>query len=116
MHKLRVDEGEIGKLGLVDVGDDQLVRGRELGLGAREELVKVLCSFATLEKKRDTGEGLDGRREPGRAGDTAEAYARSRHPTTEHRRHCRVGLNLIWATTRCALTAPTVVPHQPLRL
>lgn len=29
------------------------------------------------------------------------------------RRHCHVGLNLIWATTRCALTAPTVVPHQP---
>lgn len=59
MHKLRVDEGEIGKVGLVDVGDDQLVRRSELGLGACEELVKVLCSFATLEK-RETGKGLDG--------------------------------------------------------
>lgn len=57
MHKLRVDEGELRKLGLVDVGDDQLVRGRELGLRAREELVKVLCCFATLEE-RDTGEGF----------------------------------------------------------
>lgn len=63
MHKLRVDEGEIRKLGLVDVGDDQLVRGRELGLRAREELVKVLCCFATLEK-RDTGEGLRSERAP----------------------------------------------------
>lgn len=63
MHKLRVDEGEIRKIGLVDVGDDQLVRGRELGLRAREELVKVLCCFATLEK-RDTGEGLRTERAP----------------------------------------------------
>lgn len=50
MHKLRVDEGEAGELGLVDVGDNQLVWWCELGLGAREELVKVLRSFATLEK------------------------------------------------------------------
>lgn len=63
MQKLRVDEGEIRKIGLVDVGDDQLVRGRELGLRAREELVKVLCCFAALEK-RDTGEGLPTERAP----------------------------------------------------
>lgn len=56
VHKLRVDEREAGKLSLVDVGDDQLVWRGELGLGAREELVKVLCSFATLEE-RETGEG-----------------------------------------------------------
>lgn len=56
MHKLRVDESEAGKLSLVDVGDDQLVWRSELGLGAREELVKVLCSFATLkEGERETG-------------------------------------------------------------
>lgn len=57
MNKLRVDEREAGELGLVDVGDDQLVRWCELGLGAREELVEVLCSFSALEK-RDGGGGV----------------------------------------------------------
>lgn len=48
MYKLWVDEGEACELILVDVGDDQLVGWCELGLGAREELVEVLCRFATL--------------------------------------------------------------------
>lgn len=58
MHELRVDEGEAGELGLVDVGDDQLVRRRELRLGAGEELVEVLGSFAALEtrvERQETG-------------------------------------------------------------
>lgn len=59
MHKLRVDEGEVCKLLLVNVGDDQLVGWSELRLGAREELVKVLRRFAALEK-RERGTGLDG--------------------------------------------------------
>lgn len=56
VYKLWVDEREPCKLGLVDVGDDQLVGWCELRLGAREELVKVLRSFATLQK-RETEEG-----------------------------------------------------------
>lgn len=48
MFKLRVDEGEPSKVGLVDVGYNQLIGWCELGLGACEELVKVLCCFATL--------------------------------------------------------------------
>lgn len=48
MHELRVDEREACELGLVDVGDDQLVWWRELRLGASEELVEVLCRFAAL--------------------------------------------------------------------
>lgn len=58
MHELRVDEGEAGELGLVNVGDDQLVRRRELRLGAGEELVEVLGSFAALEtrvERQETG-------------------------------------------------------------
>lgn len=58
MHELRVDEGEAGELGLVDVGDDQLVRRRELRLGAGEELVEVLGPFAALEtrvERKETG-------------------------------------------------------------
>lgn len=58
MQELRVDEGEAGELGLVDVGDDQLVRRSELRLGAGEELVEVLGSFAALEtrvERQETG-------------------------------------------------------------
>lgn len=58
MHELRVDEGEAGELGLVDVGDDQLVGRRELRLGAGEELVEVLGTFAALEtrvERQETG-------------------------------------------------------------
>ena len=52
--ELRVDEGEAIEVCLVDVGDDQLVRRGQLRLGAREELVKVLCCFATLHgRERD---------------------------------------------------------------
>lgn len=36
---------------MVDVGDDQLVGRRELGLGAREELVEVLRPFAALQER-----------------------------------------------------------------
>lgn len=52
MYELRVDEGEAGELGLVDVGDDELVGRCELRLGAREELVEVLGRFAALWRKR----------------------------------------------------------------
>lgn len=58
MQELRVDEGEASKLGLVDIGDDQLVGRRELRLSAGEELVEVLGSFAALreqKKKRKWG-------------------------------------------------------------
>ena len=48
VYVLRVDEREPWELGLVDVGDDQLIGRCELGLSACEELVEVLCSFATL--------------------------------------------------------------------
>lgn len=47
MYKLWIDEREPCKLGLVDVGDNQLIWWCEHGLGACEELVKVLCSFPT---------------------------------------------------------------------
>lgn len=56
MEELRVDVGKAGELALVDVGNDQLVRRGENGLGTREKLVKVFCSFAALKeikKKRD---------------------------------------------------------------
>lgn len=54
MQELRVDEGEAGELGLVNIGDDQLVGRRELRLSAGEELVEVLGSFAALgERKRE---------------------------------------------------------------
>lgn len=54
MDELRVDEGEAAELGLVDVGDDQLVGRRELRLSAGEELVEVLRSFAALgQRERD---------------------------------------------------------------
>lgn len=76
MNKLRVDEGEAGELGLVDVGDDQLVRWCELGLGAREELVEVLRSFAALEK-RDRA-GLDQRYKTNTAS-ASRLTRRSRH-------------------------------------
>lgn len=46
MYKLLVDEGEALEVGLVDVGDDQLVGGRQDGLASREELVKIFGSFA----------------------------------------------------------------------
>lgn len=50
----RVDElwvyvGEAGELALVDVGDNQLVRGGQYGLRAGEELVEVFCPFAALK-------------------------------------------------------------------
>lgn len=48
--ELGVHVGEAFELALVDVGDDQLVGGRQHGLRAREELVEVLCSFATLQE------------------------------------------------------------------
>lgn len=47
VNKLGVDEGEVGKLALVDVGDDQLVRRGQNRLRTREELVKILCCFTT---------------------------------------------------------------------
>ena len=48
MDELRVDVGEAGELALVDVGDDQLVGRGQHGLGAREELIKVLRPLAAL--------------------------------------------------------------------
>lgn len=59
MSELWVDVGEACKLALVDVGDDQLVRRGQHGLGACEKLVKVFSSFATLKemKKRVRCEG-----------------------------------------------------------
>lgn len=45
MDELRVHVGEASELALVDVGDDQLVRRGEDGLGTREKLIKVFCSF-----------------------------------------------------------------------
>lgn len=73
MHELRVDEGEAGELGLVDIGDDQLVGWRELRLSAGEELVEVLRSFAAL---RETERGKD------------RKWGRFRQEVTEQ---CRVG-------------------------
>lgn len=52
MGELRIDVGKAGKLALIDVGDDQLVRRGQHGLGACEKLVKVLCSFSTLKEIR----------------------------------------------------------------
>lgn len=52
VHKLGVDEREPCKLCLVNVGDDQLVWWGELRLGACEELVKVFCSFSTLQRRQ----------------------------------------------------------------
>lgn len=51
MHELSVHVGEASKLALVDVGDDQLVGRGQHGLGTREKLVEVLCSFAALKSK-----------------------------------------------------------------
>lgn len=51
MQELRVDEGEASELGLVNIGDDQLVGRRELRLSAGEELVEVLGSFAALGER-----------------------------------------------------------------
>lgn len=48
--ELGIDVGEAFELALVDVGDDQLVGRRQHGLRAREELVEVFCSFATLQE------------------------------------------------------------------
>lgn len=50
MEELRVDVGKAGELALVNVGNDQLVRRGEDGLGTREKLVKVFCSFAALKE------------------------------------------------------------------
>lgn len=57
MGELRVDVGKAGELALVDVGDDQLVWRRQHGLGAREELVKVLCPLSTLKEMRRVSDG-----------------------------------------------------------
>lgn len=48
VDELRVYVGEAGELALVDVGDNQLVGGRQHGLRAGEELVEVFCPFAAL--------------------------------------------------------------------
>lgn len=48
--ELRVHVGESRELALVDVGDDQLVGRRQHGLRAREKLVEVFCSFASLQE------------------------------------------------------------------
>lgn len=50
MDELRVDVGEAGELALVNVGDDELVGRRQHRLSTCEELVKVFCTFAALEK------------------------------------------------------------------
>lgn len=55
MEELRVDVGKAGELALVDVGNDQLVRRGENGLGTREKLVKVFCSFAALKEIKKKG-------------------------------------------------------------
>lgn len=47
--ELRVDKGEAGELGLVNVGDDELVWRSELRLCACEELVEVLGPLSTLQ-------------------------------------------------------------------
>lgn len=49
VDELRVHVGEAGELALVDVGDDQLVRGGQHGLRAGEELVEVFSPFAALK-------------------------------------------------------------------
>lgn len=54
MEELRVDVGKAGELALVNVGNDQLVRRGEDGLGTREKLVKVFCSFAALKEIKKT--------------------------------------------------------------
>lgn len=54
MEELRVDVGEAGELALVYVGDDELVGRGQHGLGAREELVEVLGSFAALKETKRT--------------------------------------------------------------
>lgn len=72
MHELRVDEGEAGELDLVDVGDDQLVRRRELRLGAGEELVEVLGSFAALETRAERQE-TGGIRRAGNSGEKSQS-------------------------------------------
>ncbi len=50
VDELRVHVGEACELALVDVGDDQLVGRGQHRLCAREELVEVFCSFATLKE------------------------------------------------------------------
>lgn len=55
MEELRVDVGKAGELALVDVGNDQLVRRGENGLGTCEKLVKVFCSFAALKEIKKKG-------------------------------------------------------------
>ena len=54
--ELGIDEGEAVEVRLVDVGDHQLVGRGQLGLGACEELVKVLSCFATLQERKKYGE------------------------------------------------------------
>lgn len=58
MNELRIDVREAGELALVNVGDDQLVRRGQHGLGACKELVEVLCSFATLKEDGVEGTGF----------------------------------------------------------
>lgn len=113
MHKLRVDEGEVGEVGLVDVGDDQLVRGGELGLRAREELVKVLRRFAALEE-RETGKRFGRVLRDGPIGNFQREGKKTNLLRDQQR--SRVGLDLIWATSRCAPTAPQLVKTSLLNL
>lgn len=51
MYELQVDVGEAFKVGLIDVGDDQLVGRCQHGLSPCEEFVKVFGSFATLHEE-----------------------------------------------------------------
>lgn len=56
VDELWVDKGEARELGLVNVGDDELVWRSELWLGAREELVEVLSRLPALKRERERDE------------------------------------------------------------
>lgn len=83
--ELRVHVGEAFELALVDVGDDQLVGGRQHGLRAREELVEVFCSFAALQESfrdfRHEAKGSGG-------GDGCKAAAERPRPSRRARTLC----------------------------
>lgn len=51
MDELGIDEGEAVELGLVDVGDDEVIRGRQHRLVAGEELVEVFRPLAALQRE-----------------------------------------------------------------
>ena len=65
VHELGVDVGEAFKIRLVDVSDDQLVGRRQDRLPSREELVKVLCSFAALWREEEGEVGRGSATDPG---------------------------------------------------